>query len=128
MTMFDNDYYFEQLREFVPRDALAILNQTKEKIATAIGKEVEQFAKELATAVNAELEKQRREAAEALVASQQRIAAALEALEAATIDEGKIAALRTTIDDHEKRWRSLGEQLGNVVKKAIKTSTGIDLA
>ena len=44
----NNEQYFEQLREFVPRDALAILEQQKSKITKAVSEEIGDFGNALA--------------------------------------------------------------------------------
>ena len=52
----ERSYYFEQLREFVPRDALSILDQQKEKVRKAIDEQVDEFSKQLSDQVEKDVE------------------------------------------------------------------------
>ena len=128
MTWFgENSYYFDQLREFVPQDALTILERQKEKVSQAIEKQVEQFGRALADHVKRDVEKAQLEAQAALGEARTNVEELLARFKGELLDAAKIGKLEKALDDYEHKWRSLGEKVADAAKAAIKTSTGLSI-
>jgi len=124
----DNEYYFEQLREFVPRDSLAILEQQKQRISQSIATEVTAFGEDLAKSVKHAIEEQQQAVADLASQAKEQLDKAKSAISSLPgIDPDKIAALTKAIDEYEAKWKGYGEKVAGVVKGVIKASTGLTI-
>jgi cob(I)alamin adenosyltransferase len=123
-----HEHYFEQLREFVPRDALAILEQQKQKVARAIDDEVAAFGGQLAAAVQQAVVATQEELAADLKGVQGELLASLELLAKTKLDSEKVMFLRGEIDRFEAKWKGLGKKIGDAAVKVIEVSTGIPVS
>lgn len=123
----NNEYYFDQLREFVPRDALAILEQQKERISKSVNDEIQGFGTELAQAVKERIDAFSREAVAELEEDKAELVKLINDLESLGIDRARVATLRSDLNAYEKKWKGYGERTAGVVKAAIKSSTGIPI-
>lgn len=123
----NKSYYFEQLREFVPKDALSILEQTRQKVEASIDEQIEVFGRDLHGAVERAIADKEKELASSLEKAFSDLSAAVASLKDTSIDVGKITALKQQLDDYRDKWTGVGKQIGAAARKVISTATGINL-
>lgn len=120
-------YYFEQLREFVPRDSLQVLEQQKERVSRAIDEEVDRFAKDLFGAIEKAVQQERDALTAELDAMRGDVKKVIERAKAAKMPTEAIDELHGLIDAYDAKWRGLGKKLADVARGLASKATGLPL-
>lgn len=121
----ERSYYFEQLREFVPRDALSILDQQKEKVRKAIDEQVDEFSKQLSDQVEKDVEQAKADVERLARLAGVNLQKVLSDFAGQELNPAAVKQLKAAIGEYENTWKGLGEQLAKAAKKAVKASTGL---
>lgn len=121
-------HYFEQLREFVPRDALAILEQQRQKVSKAIDDEVAAFGEALARSVKDAVDAQQAELKAEVETASSKLTGLLDELAKGKIDSEMVAKLNREIHEFEAKWKGLGKKIGDAAIRVVETSTGIPVS